>query len=365
MNESTQQPTTSTVNPSSFPLSFLQRLLYGFFVVVMPFVNFAFVKLLKPDWQSGRLPDYINLFLSPESSFLFFPLLAYSVVCYILLLINSDRYAGSFIVRFGIYTGIFLALQYSVLTILAVESSSSSFFILLAYFSPFIMSKLYFWLTTRWKASLVRNITLGLGITILFIAMIAWETPFAPFIFIAFFLGAVAPFWSFLISGQVALWLLKNHESKFTLIRGLGIAAWLSAYVYALRFDILKMYELYAALPTQPPNCYIATAAANGHPHIVCSQSVNLKNGILMQVNPQLQRLKVAELALMAIAPSLHKRIRKMYDVSGKRLATHIQNPLLADVAFLLLVPVEWVSFAILKFIIPEIEIISKKMYLS
>ncbi len=365
MNESTEQPTTSTINPSLFPLSFLQRLLYGFFIVVMPFVNFAFVKLLKPDWQSGRLPDYINLFLSPGAELFFFPLLSYSLVCFVLLLMNTEKHADSFVIRFGIYTGVFLALQYSVLTILALKSSSSPFFILLAYFSPFIMSKLYFWLTRKWKASLVRNIMLGLGITILFIAMIAWKTPFAPFIFIAFFLGIVAPFWSFLISGQVALWLLKNHENKLTLIRGLGIAAWLSAYVYALRFDILKMYELYAALPPQPPNCYIATAAANGHPHIVCSQSVNLKSGILIQVNPQLQRLKAVELALMAIAPNLHKRIRKMYDVSGKRLATHIQNPLLADVAFLFLVPVEWVSFAILKFIIPEIEVISKKMYLS
>ncbi|MBK6795034.1 MAG: hypothetical protein IPG80_21375 [Anaerolineales bacterium] len=46
---------------------------------------------------------------------------------------------------------------------------------------------------------------------------------------------------------------MKHYETKFSFARGLGIFAWLSAYVFALRFNILKMYELYAALhPSRP-----------------------------------------------------------------------------------------------------------------
>ncbi len=84
-----------------------------------------------------------------------------------------------------------------------------------------------------------------------------------------------------------------------------------------------------------------------------------------MQVNPQLQRLKCVELALLAISPNLHKFIRRIYDVLGRKLAARINNPILADIAFLILVPVEWISFLVLKLIIPNVQSISKKMYHS
>lgn len=121
--------------------------------------------------------------------------------------------------------------------------------------------------------------------------MIVTRNIFSPFFTALVFLVIVAPFWSFLLSAQAAIWLVKNLKSKFTLFRGFGMGLWLAAYVGALRFNILKMYELYAALPPQPPNCYIATAAAQGHPHIVGSHPLRLENGNFMQVNPQLQHL--------------------------------------------------------------------------
>ena len=84
-----------------------------------------------------------------------------------------------------------------------------------------------------------------------------------------------------------------------------------------------------------------------------------------MRVNRQLQRLKVVELAIMAMIPSVHALMRRIYDVVGRRLAAHIQNPLLADVAFLLLLPLEWISFFGLKLLIPEIHIVTKHLYRS
>jgi hypothetical protein len=124
------------------------------------------------------------------------------------------------------------------------------------------------------------------------------------------------------------------------------------------------MYELYAALPKQPPpDCYIATAAARGHRQVVQSWTVQRTDGTSLRVNAQLQQLKCAELALMAIHPRLHQVLRRIYDGLGKPLARRLQNPFLADMAYLLLKPWECLARFLLKRVIPEIDSISKKMY--
>ena len=82
-----------------------------------------------------------------------------------------------------------------------------------------------------------------------------------------------------------------------------------------------------------------------------------------MQVNKQLQLLKCAELTLSASNPCLHKVLRKIYDVIGKYLARKIQNPFVADIAYLLLKPCEWLAGFVLRLILPEIDLISSEMY--
>jgi hypothetical protein len=163
---------------------------------------------------------------------------------------------------------------------------------------------------------------------------------------------------------RVGVWLYENHETKFTSSRGLGLAVWLAAYIAAWRYDILKMYELYAALPPQPPpDCYIATAAAQGHPRVVGSKLVHRVGGKSMQVNGQLQVLKFAELALLEINPHWHTALRRIYDVVGKSLARRIHSPFLADIAYLLLKPFEWLARWLLKMIIPEVDSLTEKIY--
>jgi len=76
-----------------------------------------------------------------------------------------------------------------------------------------------------------------------------------------------------------------------------------------------------------------------------------------------LQLLKCAELALLAICPLWHKPLRSAYDGIGKSLARRIQNPLLADLAYLCLKPSELLAGIILKRIVPEIHAIASKIY--
>jgi len=344
-----------------FPKTWWGRVLYGLFITFLPVLSFTAVESLKPAWQTGRLPDYVILFLFPEASLFFFPLLAYSIVCYLLLLFMPTRFAGSFVVRVGIYTGVVLALQYSIL-VLMYSLDSYIYVIILIWIFPFVYSIIYRWAIARWTA---RKVNRGLFILIpgvLLIATLITGGSAAFLVLVA--LTMAAPFWSLLLSLQAAIWLFKNHETTFTLPRRFGLTAWIVAYAAALRFDILKMYELYAALPPTPPaDCYIATATARGHPKFVRAWTVQRADGKSMQVNKQLQRLKCAELAVMAVNPRLHKLLRKMYDVIGKCLARAIQSPFIADAAYLILKPWEGLVGVVLKFVVPEIDSFSSKLY--
>ncbi len=348
-----------------FPSAFWGRVLYGLFITVMPIFSFSMVHVMKPEWQSGRLSDYAILFLFPEASLFLLPLLSSSIICYLLLLIDPVRFAPKVPVRFGVYTGVLLALHYSIAILLSFEPSAWFFPLAIAWISPILFFHLYPWAVKKWNVKLLGRVFASLLAVLALIGMVVSRNIFSPFFTALILLVIVAPFWSFLLSARTAIWLIKNHESKITVLRGMSVGLWVAAYIGALRFNILKMYELYAALPPQPPNCYIATAAAQGHPRIVGSQPVRLGSGNLIHVNPQIQHLKSVELALMAISPALHKLIRRVYDVVGKKLAVHIQKPLLADVAFLLLLPVEWISLMILKLIVPEVDTISRKLYRS
>ena len=112
-----------------FPTVWWGRVLYGLFVTALPIFSFGATDLLKPEWQSGRLADYIILFLFPQASWLFFILLAYSIISYLLLLISPDRRSQSFFIRLGVYTGVLLALQYSIILFLYFVNSSSSWWL--------------------------------------------------------------------------------------------------------------------------------------------------------------------------------------------------------------------------------------------
>jgi len=359
----TTQPASSSISP--FPASWGMRVLYGLFVIVLPTFSFWATELLKPEWQTGKLSDYMIVFLFPQASLLFFILLAYSIGSYVLLLVSPDQRSQSFFIRLGIYTGVLLALQYSIILLLYFVNGSTPLWILLSWILPPVYSRLSVWVKSKWDLSRIELPAIIL-VTAIYLISGAVNIKFlmTPWIFLLVVLVAAAPFWSLLIAGQAAIWLLKNHETKFTLLRGLGLAAWVAVYLAAWRFNILKMHELYAALPPQPPpDCYVATAAANGHPRFVGSWSVQRGDGKSMQVNKQLQLLKCAELALLATNPRLHKPLRKIYDVVGKSLARKIQNPFAADAAYLLLKPCEWMADMILRLMIPEIDLISSEMY--
>jgi MFS family permease len=364
-------PEPQSTPPLPVPQSIFWRIAQGFVVTVLTLAAFTVVSILKPEWQDGKFSSYVALMLSPDASWIFAPLLGYSVLSLLFLLAAPLRWAQVFWVRLGIYTGVLLALQFTVLALIALDDSL--WVALLIWAAPLIAWPILRWLTRKFGLQrVVIGITLAIGlllfVSLLIIALRDGSFPPAfvfstPFFIVLGSVIASAPFWSLLITGTTGYRLLRHYETRFTLLRGVGILAWLGGFAATWSLSIMRTLQLYSQLPTQPPDCYIATAAANGHPRLVGSREVTLPSGARMRVNAQLQRLKCAELALKAVSPRLHGVLRKLYDTLGRPIARRMKNPFVADAAYLLLKPFELISIFVLRWIAPEVNILAQKIY--
>ena len=134
-----------------FPTSVWGRVLYGLFITILPAISFWATDLLKPEWQNGEFSSYVILLLFPQASLGFILLLAYSVICYLCLMFAPERFAQRFVIRVGIYTGILLALQYSVV-VLVYSFNSFAYIIVLIWLLPFVLPLLYRWVVSKWTA---------------------------------------------------------------------------------------------------------------------------------------------------------------------------------------------------------------------
>jgi hypothetical protein len=134
---------------------------------------------------------------------------------------------------------------------------------------------------------------------------------------------------------------------RTSLARCFGLITWLAAWFAAWRLAVNWMLEEYARLPKQPPSrCYMATAAARGHAWLVGSRPVRCADGSCHWQSKQLYYLKALEFMLLCAAPRMHRAVRRVYDWIGPLLAARLNHPLLADLAFLTLKPVEWFAQA-------------------
>jgi hypothetical protein len=347
-------------HPSPVPCTAGGRVLYGLVAVILPAVCFLLGDFLRPEWQSGLPSAYASILLGPQVTLFFVPFLVYAVVCLVLLLIAPRRFARFFAVRLGIYGGVLLALQYAVLLGLAVSGEKVVFAILGGLFLcavPPAIAWAYSIAQRKFGSKTIRWVTLiSVTIVAIVIAVTSLFSYGAPLTLIVMLLLAGAPFWCLDIAVMVSFRLLRDYElqGRPSLWHIVGPLTWLGALGTAWRFAVVRMWEVYATLPPQPPECYVATAAANGHPRVVRSWPATARDGRTFRVNRQLQRLKLAELALQATCPPGHRLLRRVYDALGPRLARRLHPPLLADAAYLLLKPAEWGTWVVLHAFFPQ-----------
>jgi hypothetical protein len=130
---------------------------------------------------------------------MFFPLLAYSIVCYLLLLYKPSRFSQLFIVRAGIYTGVLLALHYSSVVLIYSLNEPVSFIYALIpiWIFPFVYTLIYRWAISKYTSVKVNKALFILILVALLIITIITKGSGVPF-FAMIILTMAAPFWSFL-----------------------------------------------------------------------------------------------------------------------------------------------------------------------
>lgn len=123
-----------------------------------------------------------------------------------------------------------------------------------------------------------------------------------------------------------------------------GLKAWLFAWLVTFGTQLVQAFGTYERLTPEPPDgdCFVVTAAAQGHPRFVGSRLA--PDG--RRVNAQLETLRELEAQLRASAPRFHAGLRAVYDRLGPIAAARISSPWRADVAYLALKPLEWLARA-------------------
>jgi hypothetical protein len=342
--------------------------------VALPIICFGFSFVgfpLGPDWQSGQFEDYVRLFLWARSAWPFFPLLIYSMICMLRVCKNPQRNAVRPFYRLGIYGGIILAAQFCAIMIISFGGDSDDGAIrvigagAIATLIPAgLLALLNFSFRRFGVARVWVVIACMLGAPLL-IGLL-----FSPNAVAAALMGAglsslvIAPGWT--LATYITIALLMRRVPRDQGEAGAAMLflfpGWLTAYAATWALAIQQAIQTYRALPTTRPNhCYIASAAARGHHRFVRARGTC--DGAI--INDQLQRLKCGEIALATISPRLHRLIRAIYDRIGPTMAAGLIHPLLADFAYALLKPAEWITLLLLRRAVRHFDRLAAGIYLE
>ena len=313
--------------------------------IIWPVVCFCMVinsfPTVIPTWQTGKWIDILVLTLGGWPSWAFYPILAYSMLS-LGFFVARERWARKQLwVRIGTYGGFLLAMMFAVvlsLVLSSLEMQGLAFFGLIGT----VVVGVPVLLSTRRRPSIAMRLGMPTAEVSALLLATAGVVLFPVTIGFAFFF---APWLTASAFAIASLQLLRTSaESRFSIKALLLTVAWLSGLAACWRLAWLRALAIYAQLPTErPTDCFVVTAAAQGHPWVVGSYRV--AGGTGHPVNRQLLRLKALELVLQAMCPDFHRRLRAAYNVVGPLVARRLKNRLLADAMYLLLKPLEFAAW--------------------
>jgi hypothetical protein len=290
----------------------------------------------KPQWKA-----LLTLIPDPAISWPFFPLLAYAMTS-AAAVIAFPRTAGRhYFVRFGLLTGIVLAMQYVAIYAVAFDASAPFLGYLAGTFAGLaILTGLARLIPARYR-TLTVSIVAVFPLAVLSL-LFGWRRVALGYLFVFALAPAITCF-TFMALTDVARHTEPPTPGPSRRARTIWMVSWLAAWAAAWKGSLALAAAKYATLPTAAPDCYIATAAARGHARIVGAETALTSTGTTFRANAQLRRLKRFEILLRLVAPAIHRRLRAFYDFAGPPLARRLRHPLAADVAYVLLKPAEWV----------------------
>jgi hypothetical protein len=373
------------------PLSTWTKVAYFVAGNVLPAVGILSVSssMGLPTWQSNDFHEFVAFLVVGPAAAVFCLFLFYSIACFTLALFRPGIAAEHITVRLGLYTGIILGLHYCLLfgiQLLNIQDARSSegIFKIVVLMVACVVIALAGW--GLWNlGSVVRPLAEKMFQSRAWIAL-AMMTPLAALaigfalpadqatsVGLILFVGpavlaiGLTPCWYLAANIAMAAHIARVRAARFQfhIWQLFAWTSWLAAYLAAWRFAVNAALEAYAALPVDPPssNCYIATAAARGHPIIVGSREVSGAAEAKFRANRQLADLKCGEIALQAISPELHHKLRWVYDRIGPPLASCLRNHWVADVAYLALKPAEWTTRIALGLLAPGSQNLARRFY--
>lgn len=318
-------------------------------VVLLPLACFATAEAFQPSTKM----DWAGLiWLGWKATWIFYPFFLFGIVSSTCLLLNPTRFVDRYWVRLGTYSGIALSLYFTIVVFVGI-----AFPILISPFGlalpfVFVLPILGFYELEHspWfrRPLLFTTPTLGLAL----LCVLVWGSSFyknwpsgnSVLIYAGIPVGDTlicSPFWYFLLF----IYLLKRAnglseiEVNSNWQNGIRIV-WFTSFLSACTYSILKGRQIYDSLPEG--GCFVATAAAKGHPRFVGSHIARTGSGEAVPITQQLIALKTFENLLQARRPRAHRALRFAYNRIGPPLAACIVHPILADIAYLLLKPAEW-----------------------
>ena len=309
-------------------------------------------------WQSGHWDVYSGLLLSKPTFFYFAPLIIYSMVCLGIWCVKPVRYKHLSI-RWGIYTGALLAGLFTIILMFCTGAFGPVFGMmaiavqmLVVWFAPWIFGNVF-------RFTILNLLVATTVVAVLTTLVLSHEniTDFFayPFAFLFLIVGGASTMAAITFSRvSRAVWfqsenyVMNDQADKITPRSKLNILAilliWLSGFFVSWKLAIESMLEEYSMLPETPPDCFISNAAAHGHPNWVGSQIG--RSGRLC--NLQMARFKFVEFVLAAASPFLHHRFRNIYNFFGPTFARICRkNIWFADIAFIILKPIEWFAVSL------------------
>lgn len=340
------------------------RVLWAYVTIIIPIFSFILANgdVVIPEWQTGRWDDFLSIFLISDVTLIMSPLLVYSMACGGLLLWKPTYYAQWSIIRWGIYAGTFLAFQYLIIQLIIVDGLlGATVLVSGGALALFLVGQAIY---AKYVTPLVKRALVILAILAVLLFVLAMFTVGTEIVFLIFFPFALhllgGPFWCLCIGLTASHYLLSQPTKPVPLWMPI---AWLTGYLALWPLAIQRMLAFYATLPLEPPDdCYIATAAAQGHPRIVGSRP-GTPNNQTIHINHQLRVFKCFELGLMGVHPAGHRHLRTIYNHLGPRLARRLTNPYLADLAYLTLKPLEWLTRLFLRIANSDLPTHLQKIY--
>lgn len=315
--------------------------------LILTWACFHFGFAFDPRWQSGKFSDYVAIMFMPVGTWPFWIFIVYSFICMMALFSSAEKSSRYIWVRIGLYNGVIVSLQYMFLMLLMQHDGEFLLFIFLIWLGGDLililfmlgLRKLTNWLSWQRASIILSPIVVG-------IILVFHKIGYDALVFVLFW----GPFGSFTIYLWLSIFVWKeaNQSPAKLPAKIFGWIGWLSAYLVAWRIAVHSAMAYYATLPTEPPDCYIATAAARGHAALVKSENIVWGNGTVARINNQVRYLKGTELFFKTVFPNLHRLVRKTYDTIGPMAAKHCKTAFGADMAYLTLKPAEWFGILLL-----------------